>query len=418
MDTVSRRNLLAVTAGGSLVAAVVQAAHAQSFGNPDLPPQGAINAKNNPASITDPGPQNPAIASQFPSPQSPPATDVGSMPLPWASFNNAPKRIQNGGWARQVTQADFAISEEISGVNMRLTAGGIRELHWHLASEWAYVTYGNCRITVLDELGRTYVSDVKEGDLWFFPAGLPHSLQGLGPDGCEFVICFDDGKASEFNTLLVTDWLAHTPPNILAKKFGLLAETFSKIPLQDLYIFQGKLPGSLAADRAAVLGPKALRPTRSPSPGLDEADPPEQGRRGADRRQRTTSKSRNDSCRPGDRASWRHARDALASQCRRMAVLDQGQGAHDGVQNTDRTPSPWTSTGERSVTSSVTSVTTWRMSATPIWWSSKCSAVRTLPISPVRLVGAHAAALVAQHLNVDVATIAKFPNDKPEIMPQ
>jgi oxalate decarboxylase len=126
MDTVSRRNLLAVTAGGSLVAAVVQAAHAQSFGNPDLSPQGAINAKNNPASITDPGPQNPAIASQFPSPQSPPATDVGSMPLPWASFNNAPKRIQNGGWARQVTQADFAISEEISGVNMRLTAGGIR----------------------------------------------------------------------------------------------------------------------------------------------------------------------------------------------------------------------------------------------------------------------------------------------------
>src|SRR5713226_9949901 len=78
MDTVSRRNLLAVTAGGSLVAAAVQAAHAQSFGNPDLPPQGAINAKNNPASITDPGPQNPAIASQFPSPQSPPATDVGS----------------------------------------------------------------------------------------------------------------------------------------------------------------------------------------------------------------------------------------------------------------------------------------------------------------------------------------------------
>jgi oxalate decarboxylase len=123
--------------------------------------------------ITDPGPQNPAIAGQFPSPQSPPATDVGSMPLPWASFNNASKRIQNGGWARQVIQADFAIAEEISGVNMRLTAGGIREMHWHLASEWAYMTYGNCRITVLDELGRTYVSDVKEGDLWYFPAGLP-----------------------------------------------------------------------------------------------------------------------------------------------------------------------------------------------------------------------------------------------------
>jgi oxalate decarboxylase len=30
-----------------------------------------------------------------------------------------------------VTQADFAISTTITGVNMRLTAGGIRELHWH-----------------------------------------------------------------------------------------------------------------------------------------------------------------------------------------------------------------------------------------------------------------------------------------------
>ena len=100
------------------------------------------------------------------------------------------------------------------------------------------------------------------------------SLQGLGPDGCEFVICFDDGKASQFNTLLVTDWLAHTPPHILAKNFGLPADTFAKIPLQDLYIFQGKAPGSLAADRAAVLGPE--RVSALPVhllPGFDEAQP-------------------------------------------------------------------------------------------------------------------------------------------------
>ena len=38
------------------------------------------------------------------------------------------------------------------------------------------------------------------------------------------------------------------------------AETFSKIPLQDLYIFQGKLPGSLEADRAAVTGPAGSPP--------------------------------------------------------------------------------------------------------------------------------------------------------------
>ncbi len=226
-------------------------ARAATFGNPDEPPQGAINAKA-PGTLADPGPQNPAIAKEFPSAQFPPATDVGGMPMTWASFNNAPKRIQNGGWARQVTVEDFAISKEISGVNMRLTAGGIRELHWHQAAEWAIMTYGNCRVTVLDAQGRPYVADVKTGDLWYFPAGTPHSLQGLGPDGCEFVICFDDGHANEFNTLLLSDWFAHTPPEVLAKNFGVPADNFAKIPLHNLWIFQGTVPGDLAADRAAI----------------------------------------------------------------------------------------------------------------------------------------------------------------------
>src|ERR1700756_5075746 len=238
----SRRDMLAATAvGGVMTAATMTTANAAttpanatpvkadiSFGNPNDPLQGAINAKN-PRSITDPGPQNPAIRDQFPAAFSPPPTDVGSMPLTWASFNNAPRRIQNGGWARQVTQDSFAVADTISGVNMRLTAGGIREMHWHQFAEWAYMTYGTCRINALDELGRPYIADVKEGDLWYFPAGLPHSLQGLGPDGCEFVICFDDGKASEYSTLLVSEWFTHTPPDILAETFGVPVETFKDI---------------------------------------------------------------------------------------------------------------------------------------------------------------------------------------------
>jgi oxalate decarboxylase len=248
---ISRRNMLAATAIGAAMTAGT--ARAASFGNPDEPAQGAINAKN-PASTTDPGPQNRAITGQFPAAVSPPATDVGDLQMNWASFNNAPRRIQDGGWAREVTQASFPISETIAGVNMRLTAGGIRELHWHQAAEWAFMTYGNCRITVLDALGRPYIADVKEGDIWYFPAGYPHSLQGLAPDGCEFVICFDNGAASEFNTLLVTDWMAHTPPAILAENFQVPAETFANIPLHNLWIFQGKLPGDLSADQTAERG--------------------------------------------------------------------------------------------------------------------------------------------------------------------
>ena len=262
------------------------AARSASFGNPDQPPQGAINAKG-PGNLTDPGPQNATLGQQFPSAQFPPATDVGGMPMDWASFNNAPKRIQNGGWARQVTQADFQISETISGVNMRLTAGGIRELHWHQAAEWAVMTYGSCRVTVLDAEGRPYIADLQAGDLWYFPAGLPHSLQGLGPDGCEFVICFDDGRANEFNTLLLSDWFAHTPPEVLAKNFGVPAEAFAKIPLQNLWIFQARFPvicrrsaqrsRTMAARRRIRSSSRSDRPLRSGNPPAATSGSPTAG---------------------------------------------------------------------------------------------------------------------------------------------
>ena len=264
MADVARRKLLGgamAGAGGLAAASVLSRARAAGFGDPDMPPQGAVNATN-PASLVDPGSQNSAIADQFPAAVSPPATSTNDLPQFWASFNNAAKRIQNGGWARQVTQFDFQISETIAGVNMRLTSGGIRELHWHEFAEWAFVTYGTCRITVLDPVGQPYVADVNEGELWIFPPGYPHSLQGIGQDGTEFIIAFNDGKASEFNTLLVTDFLAHTPPDILAQNFQVPAETFSRIPLHDRYIFQGELPGPLAADQAAVLGPEG--PTKNP----------------------------------------------------------------------------------------------------------------------------------------------------------
>lgn len=262
MESVSRRDVLAAAAVGTVVTAAT-AANAQTFGNPDRPPQGAINTIDDPASATVPGPQNPALASQFPDAFSPPPTDVGDMPMFWASFNNAPRRIQNGGWARQVTQSDFQIAEEISGVDMRLARGAIRELHWHQAAEWGFITKGAARVTTIDTTGRANVEDVGEGGIWYFPSGLPHSLQGIGEDGCEFLLAFDNGRQSEYNTLLLSDWLAHTPPDILALNFGVPAEAFSKIPLHQLYIFPSQMPGPLAEEQAQAAGTVGRMPNPS-----------------------------------------------------------------------------------------------------------------------------------------------------------
>ena len=53
-------------------------------------------------------------------------------------FSFANKRVYNGGWSREVTVRELPVSKTLAGVNMRLTAGGFRELHWHTASEWAH----------------------------------------------------------------------------------------------------------------------------------------------------------------------------------------------------------------------------------------------------------------------------------------
>ena len=113
---------------------------------------------------------------------------------------------------------------------MRLTAGSYRELHWHTADEWAYVLYGKARVTVMNPDGTMFIGDVEEGDLWIFPAGFPHSIQGLGPDGTEFLLVFNQGSFSEDGTMLLSEWIAHTPPEVLAKKILASTPVFSRMP--------------------------------------------------------------------------------------------------------------------------------------------------------------------------------------------
>src|SRR6201995_4760379 len=104
MSNLSRRFVLAAgTASG--VAAAATVARAAGFGNPDQPAEGAVNVTN-PKALTDPGPQDPGLAGNEAAFQNPPATDVNGMSQFWTSFNLSPKRIQNGGWARQITVDD------------------------------------------------------------------------------------------------------------------------------------------------------------------------------------------------------------------------------------------------------------------------------------------------------------------------
>lgn len=206
------------------------------------------------------GPRNLPMETENPDLLSSPYTDAGTLPNLKFSFSAARNRLAPGGWAREVTARELPIATTLAGVNMRLQPGGIRELHWHKEAEWAYMLAGRARITAIDPQGRNFIDDVGVGDLWNFPAGIPHSIQGLD-EGCEFLLVFDDGNFSENETFLISDWFVHTPRSVLAKNFGVPESAFASLP-QDIehtrWILSGAVPGPLSGDR--VVSPAGETP--------------------------------------------------------------------------------------------------------------------------------------------------------------
>ncbi|MDO9711805.1 oxalate decarboxylase family bicupin [Paracraurococcus lichenis] len=239
MDPFSRRGALG--AAGGLLAAKTALAQAPA-------PAGTPNAPAIPSNRRILGPQNEARQAQNPDVLNPPSTDQGPMPNLRFAYADSHRRLETGGWTREITIRELPISASMAGVNMRLDAGGIRELHWHKEAEWAIMLGGSARITAVDEKGRWFVDDVQEGDLWYFPSGIPHSIQGLQPEGCEFLLVFDNGSFSEDSTFMLTDWLKHVPKSVLAKNFRQPESAFGNLPKEHLYIFNGPVPGALQAD--------------------------------------------------------------------------------------------------------------------------------------------------------------------------
>jgi oxalate decarboxylase len=252
-DVLTRRGFLGVSSAALAAAGMLSA---ENLAAQDID----YKAKTD-RSASDPGPTNPALDAANPDSNNPVITDAGGVQTFKYPFSIAHKRLHEGGWSREVTQRELSVSKTLAGVDMRLTAGGVRELHWHTAAEWAFMLYGTARITCIDADGKSFVTDVKENDLWFFPPGIPHSIQGLAPDGCEFLLVFDDGNFSEYETVLLSDWMAHTPRDVVAKNFGVSQKALANLPKKELFIFQAAVPGSLEEDRrvaAAKLGPSPI----------------------------------------------------------------------------------------------------------------------------------------------------------------
>lgn len=185
----------------------------------------------------------------------PPGEDAGdfdNLHWPMGLSYNRPG-LKEAGFARQQNVGQLPAATQMAGVDMKLSPYAYRELHWHQANEWAFIFNGSARVGAVNNDGQTTYDDLNAGDVWFFPAGLPHTIQAL-EEGSEFLLVFDSGTFSEENTFLATELFLRTPKSVMAKNLRTDVSAFENMPQQQLYIFPGTpAPSNLSAQN--ITGP-------------------------------------------------------------------------------------------------------------------------------------------------------------------
>ncbi|KAJ8608012.1 hypothetical protein MRB53_039918 [Persea americana] len=175
------------------------------------------------------------------------STDAGTVVNFKWSFSDSKTRLLNGGWVREQVVTDLPASHDIAAAQQHLKKGAIRELHWHRVAEWGYVYKGQITVSAVDEFGRNQVDTLNEGDIWYFPKGEAHVIQGLA-DQNEYLLVFDDGNFdASGTTFMVDDWITHTPKDILAQNFGVNASVFNTVPSPNPYILNATIANETTA---------------------------------------------------------------------------------------------------------------------------------------------------------------------------
>jgi oxalate decarboxylase len=178
-------------------------------------------------------------------------TDNGVVPnLKW-SFSDSKTRLLKGGWVREQVIQDLPSSHDISGAQQHLVKGAIRELHWHRVAELGFVYNGSVLVSAVDEHGRYQEEVLNYGDIWYFPKGSAHTIQGLADEN-EYLLVFDEADFDKVGTtFMVDDWITHTPKDILAKNFGVDPSVFENVTSPNPYILNAEVSKKNVTDGPA-----------------------------------------------------------------------------------------------------------------------------------------------------------------------
>jgi oxalate decarboxylase len=165
------------------------------------------------------------------------ALGKSSRDFAFRTMEMPPTKRTKSGEVRIVDSSIFKASTNIAMAMVTVHPGGLRELHWHPnADEWQYYITGKARMTVVSTGNRGRTMDFQAGDVGYVEKTLLHYIENTGDTDLIFLEMF---KSSFYQDLSLSEWLAHTPPELVMAHLNIDKATLDAIPRDELVVVPG-----------------------------------------------------------------------------------------------------------------------------------------------------------------------------------
>lgn len=143
-----------------------------------------------------------------------------------------------GGTLAIVDSRNFPVAKNIASAVVTLEPNGLRELHWHPnGAEWIFFIHGQGRATVFIGGGNARTIDFRAGDTGVFPDSTGHYIENTSDtDNLTWVEVF---KSDHWADVSLTQWLALTPPDLVATALNVPVQVVENLKKEKQYIVKG-----------------------------------------------------------------------------------------------------------------------------------------------------------------------------------
>ena len=165
----------------------------------------------------------PVVAAQM-------AAAAGKPPNPFV-FRLGDMRTSTDTKSGTVQIADstnFLVSKTVAATRVTIKPGGMRDMHWHPnADEWNYWIKGTGRVTVFNTGPAAMTANFHPGDIGYVKKALGHYVENTGDTDLVYMEVF---RADRFEEVSLSDWLAHSPIDMVAETLNLDPSVIAQFP--------------------------------------------------------------------------------------------------------------------------------------------------------------------------------------------